>query len=258
MRSAGSRPAWRTGARHSSVFIELLPFVEQDNLYKQWDFTQPTADQAGGRTARAATLIPIYVCPSDRLPNNPWDLGSGSFAAITSYGGNGGTRSMLPQNATTDGIFFMTGTAAQPKPGLRGVRIADVNDGASNTFLFGERFQDDGAWDSYLTAPFTPPPTNPPFKPIAMYGIWAPTGPHAIADVTLSGWTPINSGVHTPYVPPAQPPPPLPPVPPPPVSWPGFIPRTNSGSRRSAAVTPVGPISPWSTGRCGSSATPRH
>src|SRR5205823_3440734 len=47
------------GARHSSVFIELLPFIEQDALYKQWDFLQPSADQAGGFHSRAATLIPI-------------------------------------------------------------------------------------------------------------------------------------------------------------------------------------------------------
>src|SRR5262249_50762668 len=78
------------GARHSTVFIDLLPFVEQDALYKQWDFLKPTADQAGGRTSRAATLIPIYVCPSDRLQDNPWNLGGGSFAAITSYGGQRG------------------------------------------------------------------------------------------------------------------------------------------------------------------------
>jgi prepilin-type N-terminal cleavage/methylation domain-containing protein/prepilin-type processing-associated H-X9-DG protein len=216
-----------SGARHSSVFIELLPFVEQDALYKQWDFLQPSADTAGGSHSRAATLVPIYVCPTDRLANNPWDLGGGNYASLTSYGGNGGSRSMMPQNARADGIFHMFGTKALPSAGLRRVRFADVTDGTSNTFLFGERFHADGAWDSYLNAPFTPTP-DPPFRPIAAYGFWAPIGPDAIADVTMSGWVTINSGVATPYIPPPQPPPPLPPVPPPPVSWPGFIPTYES------------------------------
>ena len=112
------------GVRLSSLFVDLLPFVEQDTLYKQWDFLKPTADQAGGPRSRAATLIPSFVCPSDRLQQNPWDLGGVSFAAITSYGGNGGRRSMLPENATADGIFHMIGTKALPSPAQRKVRSA--------------------------------------------------------------------------------------------------------------------------------------
>src|SRR5262249_4558454 len=55
------------------------------------------------------------------------------------------------------------------------------------------------------------------------YGVWAPVGPHAIADVTLSGFATIN------YAPPGwSPPPPLPPPgitpPPPPVPWADFLP----------------------------------
>jgi prepilin-type N-terminal cleavage/methylation domain-containing protein/prepilin-type processing-associated H-X9-DG protein len=211
------------GLRFSSVFIELLPFVEQDNLYKQWDFLNPTANQTAGSTARAATLVPVYLCPMDRLATNPLVFTGGNSAAITSYGGNGGTRSLLPASATADGIFFMYGTLALPSGGLRKVRFLDVTDGTSNTFLFGERFHADGAWDSYLNAPFTPTP-NPTMNPLATYGVWAPTGVSAIADVTLSGWAGINYNVAVPYIPPPQPPPPFPPIPPPPVSWPGFIP----------------------------------
>src|SRR5207247_1433355 len=116
------------GGRHSSVFIELLPFVEQDSLYKQWNFAQPSADQMTGPQALAATLIPIYTCPTDRLTINPLDLGGGRFAALTSYGGNGGTRSMLPQDALADGIFFMTGSGALPSAALHPVRLTDITD----------------------------------------------------------------------------------------------------------------------------------
>src|SRR5215218_1117720 len=40
------------GPRYSSLFVELLPHVEQDPLYKQWDFANP---QTNGATGRAAT-----------------------------------------------------------------------------------------------------------------------------------------------------------------------------------------------------------
>ncbi|MFL5339811.1 MAG: DUF1559 domain-containing protein [Gemmataceae bacterium] len=207
--------------RHSSVFIELLPYVEQDNLYRTWDFSSPQSDQAGGQTSRAATIIPIFTCPVDNIPINPVSRGATQFASLTSYGGNGGTRSMVPESAAVDGLFFMTGSGALPAPNPGRVRFDDIIDGLSTTLMFGERYHRDGAWDSYLQAPWTPKPT-PVFLPIENYGVWAPTGPHAIADVTLSAMVTINYGQSPEWLPPTSPGPGLPPPPPPPVSWTGF------------------------------------
>ena len=211
------------GNRFSSVFIELLPFVEQDNVYRNWDFTSPQNDQMGGTTALAATIIPTYICPSDPIDTNPMSRGPGLTAALTSYGGNGGTRSMLPELANVDGIFFMTGSAALPSPSQHRVRFDDITDGLSTTLLFGERYHKDGAWDSYLNAPWSPKP-SPSFFPIGTYGAWAPIGPHAVAEVTLSAYATINYSQPQPYIPPVNPNPGLPPPPPPPVSWTGFQP----------------------------------
>src|SRR5436189_104323 len=82
--------------------------------------------------------------------------------------GNGGTRSMLPELARTNGIFHMTGVLSLPKPGQKPVRIADIYDGASNTLLLGERVHADGYWNSWLNATFVPAP-NPPMLPIEAY-----------------------------------------------------------------------------------------
>src|SRR5687768_15349740 len=39
--------ATQTGSRYSSLFVELLPHVEQDPLYKQWDFVNVSTNYSG-------------------------------------------------------------------------------------------------------------------------------------------------------------------------------------------------------------------
>jgi prepilin-type N-terminal cleavage/methylation domain-containing protein len=204
--------------RATSLFVELLPFLEQQPLYSRWDFANPSANDAGGKSSRGATVLSLLVCPSDSIRDNPVDMAS-RFAGLNSYAGNGGRRSYLPANATVDGIFSMTGVGSQPRSGQVPVRLDDVTDGTSGTLLFGERRHDDGNWDSWLPAPFQPPP-SPPMLPMRMYGTWAPqTIPSSVTDVILSGAVPINYGQPKPYIPP---PPGNPPMPPPPVPWSGF------------------------------------
>jgi prepilin-type N-terminal cleavage/methylation domain-containing protein/prepilin-type processing-associated H-X9-DG protein len=203
------------GGRWTSLFVELLPFIEQENLYRTWDFSDPANNHLTGSSSRAATIIPIYVCPMDQIDRNPRDRGFGMFAAMTSYGGNGGTVTLLPANAPRDGLFHETVN------GSKRTRFEEIRDGASNTIMFGERYHQDGNWDTWLTAPFNPAP-NPALLPMTAYGIWAPVGPHAIAEITLGGSMSINYGHPTRYIPPPPPPPPAPPPPPPPVPWPGF------------------------------------
>lgn len=208
--------------RQASLFVYLLPDIEQDVVYQGWNFTTPAVDWSGSPPL-AATVIPILMCPADANVDNPQDRGNGQSAAMTSYGGNGGTRSMNPELATADGIFHETGQLSRPVPGQKPVRLTQITDGASNTILFGERYHRDGAWDSWLAAPITPPP-SPPLLPIESYGVWAPVGPHAIADVTLSGFTNINFGTPVAWSPPPPVPPPGITPPPPPVPWPNFLP----------------------------------
>jgi prepilin-type N-terminal cleavage/methylation domain-containing protein/prepilin-type processing-associated H-X9-DG protein len=204
-----------TGSRFSTLFVELLPYIEQAPLYQQWDFVNYTTNYTGA-VPRAGTVISIYVCPSHPLPQN-----GGSSPALTTYGGNGGTIVFPASRATVDGMFSTTGPGSEPTANLMGVRMTDVTDGTSNTLFFGERVVGDPALDSFLNAPpgvITPTP-NPPIQPTATYYPWAPPpGPNACAEL-LSAEVWINYKQGTAWVPPPPPLPGFPPTPPPPVPW---------------------------------------
>jgi prepilin-type N-terminal cleavage/methylation domain-containing protein/prepilin-type processing-associated H-X9-DG protein len=177
--------------RGYTLFVYLLPFVEQDNLYRQWDFTTPLNNASGGAGVRTATVLALLLCPADEIPQNPV-TSQGRTYALTSYGGNGGSRSFDPTAASTDGVFHTTGPGSQPKPNQRPVRLADITDGTSNTLLFGERSHLDPNYDSYASAGLASRPS------MASWGWWgASEGRLAIGDVTLSAYVPINYQVPT-------------------------------------------------------------
>ena len=172
----------------TNVWVELLPYFEQDNLYKKWDPADNSNNVAGLRNATTAQVIKILVCPSDLLPEPvsqftapgapPWSWG---FYAMSSYGGNAGIRSVPAARMTRDGIFFIDSS----------VGLADVTDGSSNTVLFGERFHRDPEHD------FQQPVVWPEGSPIARVGKWGYVADmRANANVTLS--TPVNINYRVP------------------------------------------------------------
>src|SRR5262245_14107474 len=57
--------------RGYSLFTYLLPYLEQDNLYRRWDFSDPLNNAAGGASAHTAVVLPALLCPSDLVPTNP-------------------------------------------------------------------------------------------------------------------------------------------------------------------------------------------
>jgi prepilin-type N-terminal cleavage/methylation domain-containing protein/prepilin-type processing-associated H-X9-DG protein len=175
--------------RGVTLFVYLLPYLEQNNLFRGWDMTNPLNNTAGGASARTATVLKVLVCPSDTITQNPIVSG-GLYYALTSYGGNGGSRSYDPQDATDDGIFFVIGPGSQTAPNGSPIRIADVTDGLSNTLLFGERSHFDPNYDSFVAAFGS---SGPSLEPIEMVGWWASSGGRVAAgDVTLSAFAPLN------------------------------------------------------------------
>jgi prepilin-type N-terminal cleavage/methylation domain-containing protein/prepilin-type processing-associated H-X9-DG protein len=166
----------------ATFFIRILPYVEQDPLYRQWDFTNP-----GNNTnmtvanSRAASMIPVYLCPSDKFTENPFLLnaqpgptGTGNYNlhagyySGTSYAGNYGTGSYFLRNTIypvhPNGIFFLTGpdpylhSAAQGGQisavnddhfELQPIQIGQITDGASTTLMVGEKSHRDDKFDQW-------------------------------------------------------------------------------------------------------------
>ena len=181
--------------RGVTLFVYLAPFMEQDNLTKDWNLTDPLVNTqlpAPGPTAKTATKVPILLCPSDVISGpNPVDSGSNRWYALTSYGGNGGSRSYDPASATNDGIFFVIGPGSETAPNGQAVRVADVTDGLSNTALFGERSHVDPNNDA--VAPAIMPSSGQFINTMGQIGWWANSGGRlAAGDVTMSAFAPLN------------------------------------------------------------------
>jgi prepilin-type N-terminal cleavage/methylation domain-containing protein/prepilin-type processing-associated H-X9-DG protein len=181
--------------RGVTLFVYIAPYLELDNLTKDWDLVDPlnnTQQPAPGPTAKTATLVPIFLCPVDIINGpNPLDSGSNRWYSLSSYGGNGGSRSYDPAAATNDGIFFVIGPGSQTAPNGKPIKIADVFDGLSNTALFGERSHQD-YWND-LAASTVTAPSGQFVNPMEKIGYWADSGGRlAAGDVTMSAFAPIN------------------------------------------------------------------
>jgi prepilin-type N-terminal cleavage/methylation domain-containing protein/prepilin-type processing-associated H-X9-DG protein len=115
----------------------ILPFVEQDNLQKQYNFNVREYGNCNGPNSTGAQIVKIYICPTDPMPNPVTTYTTGGvtyYFGMNSYLGNGGTRSwFVDANYSVDGIFHLNSK----------VTIAGIMDGTSNTFMAGERYHKD-------------------------------------------------------------------------------------------------------------------
>jgi prepilin-type N-terminal cleavage/methylation domain-containing protein/prepilin-type processing-associated H-X9-DG protein len=179
----------RSTSQRQSLFVFLLPYLEDGVLYEQWE--RPEAD----RTALAATVLSGLVCPSDVIPQNPvQNRVSEHCYGLTSYGGNGGTRSFHPESPDlkADGVFFETGLYSRPARHQSAVRISDIRDGTSQTLLFGERSHYDPNCDSFAAQGWE--------QTMGEYGYWTGSGGNlAVGDVTLSSYAGLNYRVPLSY-----------------------------------------------------------
>jgi len=153
--------------------VILLPYLEQENLYKQWNLllryhSQPT-------TVRE-TVVPLYLCPSrrgpslgvsigndartDATPPAGWSIQANVSGGVSDYAANAGT-----DTYNNDGTFCRAGSIKGSAGGSGGslpgliraptppfasaqgslvswtpvLKIKDITDGTASTILFGEK-----------------------------------------------------------------------------------------------------------------------
>ncbi|MCI0701343.1 MAG: DUF1559 domain-containing protein [Planctomycetia bacterium] len=137
-----------------SVYVFLLPYIEQTALASRWDMRVPLNNR-GPTGSNASTVIKTLICPSDQFRQNPIVFNTNEHYGATSYRANGGSRPIFATFATNDGVFMAVGTtarkAASAPPGMR-VPILGITDGTSNTLLFGESYHRDPNFDTFTVA----------------------------------------------------------------------------------------------------------
>jgi hypothetical protein len=148
---------------YSGVFIAILPYIEQGNLYKAYaDFPTPNLTPANRTNAQFCVQgVPVYMCPSDPRANQimaPESIGpngvpqptphllymASSYKAMSGIGNTSNTdtfagywdevQSALAVHPSGKGLFHGDGYS-----GLFPETMASITDGTSNTLAVGER-----------------------------------------------------------------------------------------------------------------------
>ncbi|MGL6075402.1 MAG: DUF1559 domain-containing protein [Fimbriiglobus sp.] len=162
--------------RFTNVLIELLPYIEQDNLKNRWNFQDINANR-GPEGSTSSIVVKIFLCPSSTTAQNPKATVLGNVYGLNSYAGVAGKNSFraFAGSAFTisnDGMFFINSR----------VRISGISDGTSNTAMFGERENKDANFDRMYTN-----------FPIAGWSGWAWCDQgNAIGDFLVGAAQPIN------------------------------------------------------------------
>src|SRR5260370_36086054 len=115
-------PGWGWGAF-------LLPYLEQDNLFRRLNLNQPVPNSSG-----IQTMIPLYLCPSDLAPPGAFPVPDGfgnplCSAAPSSYAACTGGDESDTTGPAGRGVFYRNSQT----------RIAEITDGTSSTIPIGER-----------------------------------------------------------------------------------------------------------------------
>jgi prepilin-type N-terminal cleavage/methylation domain-containing protein/prepilin-type processing-associated H-X9-DG protein len=138
----------------------LLPYVEQDSIYRQIDFNQPIPTQPA-----IQSIVKVYLCPSDAPPPAAFPVTDALFgpiclAAPCSYAATVGQDAYEVDAPTGDGVFYRNSRT----------RLTDITDGTSQTNIIGDR-----AWNQTM-------------------GIWAGAPSGAVARAGVRNAWPFATG----------------------------------------------------------------
>jgi prepilin-type N-terminal cleavage/methylation domain-containing protein len=118
-----------------TTFFYLLPYIEQDNLYRQAN---------GDSMNVGATVVKAFLCPSDPSP-----LNAGTYGGCGVMNGNAIQRDGFGSSNYAANVMVF-----EPR-GSKAINVA-MSDGTSNTVMFAERYRNcspDGAHGGGCTLP---------------------------------------------------------------------------------------------------------
>jgi prepilin-type N-terminal cleavage/methylation domain-containing protein/prepilin-type processing-associated H-X9-DG protein len=166
----GTSPGWGWG-------MFLLPFLEQDNLYRQIDQTQPVESQAAIRQS-----LRVCLCPTDPGVRNAFTIVDATLtpicqAAPSSYAATVGSDASEVDAPDGNGVFYRNSRT----------RFADITDGLTNTVFIGDRaFADSkGCWAGVPTNSITQPGATNPWQ--------TTTGPGQCLVLVHNNWINIKT-----------------------------------------------------------------
>jgi prepilin-type N-terminal cleavage/methylation domain-containing protein len=148
----GLGPGWGWGAH-------LLPYLEQDNLFRQIDFTKDIADPVHAQVR--VQSLKVFLCPSDSPPKPTFTVVADGGSpicdvAFANYVGMGGTFEVTGFPDTNNGVLYRNSKT----------RVGDVTDGTSNTLFVIERESKRSPMTTWVGAVTNSvnPPLNPAFE----------------------------------------------------------------------------------------------
>jgi prepilin-type N-terminal cleavage/methylation domain-containing protein/prepilin-type processing-associated H-X9-DG protein len=119
-----------TTTGQASALVMVMPYLEQANKYKQFDFTQNVNSSASNAAARSQDTA-VYLCPTDPSNGQFTVTVSGVSQTVgrSNYHANMGALGWWKNaSAATGGVFYYDSK----------VRVSDLRDGSSQTALFSE------------------------------------------------------------------------------------------------------------------------